>query len=183
MRVLIDTNVFLDVILARTGLMASSKAVLGKIADGENQYFVTAKSVVDIYYHVRRKIGDVETRRVLASFLDNLFIIDTTDKDCRWALSSPVKDYEDAVLVESAGREEMDAIVTRNVKDFRGITIPVWTPEEAVGDTGGDIEGDLSAGGEGFSTLCGDGDAGAVVLDVSGAKYGGVVGVDKADGV
>lgn len=44
-------------------------------------------------------------------------MLDTTSLDCRKAISSEIGDYEDAIMVETAIRSEMDCIVTRNVRD------------------------------------------------------------------
>ena len=46
------------------------------------------------------------------------------------ALLSPVTDYEDAVQCESAIAENLDAIVTRNTKDFANSPILIYSPTE-----------------------------------------------------
>ena len=48
--------------------------------------------------------------------------------DCRKAISSEISDYEDAIMVETAIRSEMDCIVTRNVKDYTKSSIKVCEP-------------------------------------------------------
>lgn len=42
-----------------------------------------------------------------------LYLLDTTSLDCRKAISSEISDYEDAIMVETAIRSEIDCIVTR----------------------------------------------------------------------
>lgn len=49
------------------------------------------------------------------------------------ALVSPLADYEDAVLVEAAGAVGIDAVVTRNVRDFKAASLRVYTPGELLG--------------------------------------------------
>ena len=48
--------------------------------------------------------------------------------DCRKAISSEINDYEDAIMVETAIRSEMDCIVTRNVKDYTKSSVKVCEP-------------------------------------------------------
>lgn len=44
------------------------------------------------------------------------------------ALSLDFKDYEDAVQHECAAAEKLDAIVTRNIKDYRNAALEVYSP-------------------------------------------------------
>lgn len=50
--------------------------------------------------------------------------------DCRKAVSSNLSDFEDAVMTESAIREEMDCIVTRNLGNYKKVALQVYSPEE-----------------------------------------------------
>ena len=50
--------------------------------------------------------------------------------DCRKAISSNLSDFEDAVMTESAIREEMDCIVTRNLGDYKKAALPVYSTDE-----------------------------------------------------
>ena len=71
----------------------------------------------------------METRRIITTLMGLVGIIDTTDMDCRRAVSSELNDYEDAVMVESAKRSGMDAIVTRNEKDYAASPVTVYLPD------------------------------------------------------
>ena len=55
-------------------------------------------------------------------------MLDTTSLDCRKAISSEISDYEDAIMMETAIRSEMDCIVTRNVKDYAKSSVKVCEP-------------------------------------------------------
>jgi hypothetical protein len=52
----------------------------------------------------------------------------TTSLDCRKAICSENSDYEDAIMVETAIRSEVDCIVTRNVKDYIKSSVKVYEP-------------------------------------------------------
>lgn len=65
--------------------------------------------------------------RVLFTLFD---VEDTFSTDCQLALGSPMKDYEDAIMVQTAVRIGADCIVTRNLKDYRLAALPIYSPEE-----------------------------------------------------
>lgn len=46
------------------------------------------------------------------------------------ALNSDYADFEDAIQIFSAVAQGLDAIVTRNAKDFRGSTLPIYSPTD-----------------------------------------------------
>ncbi len=49
---------------------------------------------------------------------------------CQLAPGSPVKDYEDAIMVQTAVRISADCIVTRNFKNYKLAALSVYSPEE-----------------------------------------------------
>ncbi len=57
-------------------------------------------------------------------------VVDTAAADCRRAIPSEISDFEDAVMAETALREEADCIITRNGRDFRDSPVPVLDPEK-----------------------------------------------------
>ena len=81
-------------------------------------------------------LGEVVQKLLIysASMLSKLFtlfhLLDTTFLDCRKAISSEIGDYEDAIMVETAIRSEIECIVTRNVKDYAKSSVKVWEPSE-----------------------------------------------------
>ena len=90
---------------------------------------ITAKSSTDIYYLMHRFTHDDAASRSVLEKLFCLFdVLDTTGEDCRLAASSPVSDYEDAVMIETAAHSGADFIVTRNTHDYRKSRVAVCTP-------------------------------------------------------
>lgn len=55
-------------------------------------------------------------------------LLDTAAIDCQRAISSNISDFEDAFMVETSVRSNIDCIVTRNIKDYTNSPIPVYTP-------------------------------------------------------
>ena len=76
-----------------------------------------------------QKIRRAARARECISLLLSLFEIAPVNKTAlERALNLPFKDFEDAVLHESARLVNADAIVTRNTADFKHSDIPVRLP-------------------------------------------------------
>ena len=76
--------------------------------------------------------SDTETRKILSKLFILFHLLDTTSLDCRKAISSEIGDSEDAIMMETAIRSEMDCIVTRNVKDYAKSSIKVCEPSTLI---------------------------------------------------
>ena len=129
MRVLVDTSVIIDALQSRAPFSEVAQKLFIYSANKQFEGYITAKSVTDIYYLTHRLThNDVETRKILSKLFTLFHLLDTTSLDCRKAISSEIGDYEDAIMVETAIRSEMDCIVTRNVKDYMKSSVKVCEP-------------------------------------------------------
>ena len=131
MRVLVDTCVIVDALQSRAPFAEDAQKILLCSANRQFEGYITSKSATDIYYLTHRLThSDAETRVILSRLYTLFNLLDTTSLDCRKAISSEIRDYEDAVMVETAIRSEMDCIVTRNTRDYTKSTIAVYEPSE-----------------------------------------------------
>ncbi len=131
MTAVIDTCVIVDVLQNREPFSEDALKVLLAASNKRFHGVLTAKSITDIFYIVRRSLHNEVAAR---SQINKLFILfdvkDTFASDCQYALSSKTKDYEDAVMIETAKRIGADCIVTRNLKDYVSSEMPVYSPAE-----------------------------------------------------
>ncbi len=131
MRALLDTCVIIDTLQNRTPFSEHTKKVFVAAANNAFLGYISAKALTDIYYLTHRYTHNDKTSRDVLNKLVALFdVLDTTGMDCRKAIPSPTSDFEDAVMIETAIRTEVDCIVTRNTDDFSKSPIPVYTPEQ-----------------------------------------------------
>lgn len=129
MKVLIDTNIFIDFLQDRQPFANDSREVIFQALNYEG--YIAASNITDIYYlQYRRTRSRRKTKKDIFDLLKVFDIIDTTGIDCRNALINNIKDFEDAVLVESAKRNNIDCIITRNTKDFENSGVKVYNPVE-----------------------------------------------------
>lgn len=130
MKVLFDTNVILDVMLLREPFSKSSALLLAEVERMNIEGFICSTTVTTIHYLVEKTKGRKEALSQIKNLL-KIFQITQVDKSClESALNSKITDFEDAVLDESAYRERVDGIVTRNEKDFKHSKLSIYNPEE-----------------------------------------------------
>jgi predicted nucleic acid-binding protein len=132
MKVLLDTNVVLDVLLQRGAWLAEADAIWQASVDDRLESCITTSSLTDIYYISRRLVGEQAAREAVRKCLDVLTIL-TVDKDTlEQAHALAVADFEDALQVSAAARNGLDALVTRDPDDFAACPISVLSPTDLV---------------------------------------------------
>lgn len=113
-KALIDTNVVLDALAARDPFRKDAEQIFLLAAEEAFQGYITANSLTDIYYLVRKNTTEAVAREAIRNLLHLFAVVDTSGKDCEKALDSPIKDYEDALITECAKKAGVDLIVTRD---------------------------------------------------------------------
>lgn len=128
MKVLLDTNVVLDVLLEREPFLADSKAVWQACDDGRIQGYVLASAVTDIYYIARKTAGGAVARRAVEVCLAAFSVCMVDQEVLERALELAGSDYEDNVQIAAAMQSKVDAIVTRDPHDYAHASVTVITP-------------------------------------------------------
>jgi predicted nucleic acid-binding protein len=118
MKVLIDTNIILDILLAREPFLSLAKKLIHMIDHGEIQAYITANSITDIVYIIRKTYSLDEIRHAILSLLNQIDVIDVCRNDILAAFELGFNDFEDALQSSCAERARIEYIVTRNQKDF-----------------------------------------------------------------
>lgn len=126
MRILVDTNIVLDIFLNRQPFAEDATALLRAIATDQVIGYVSAPSLTDIFYIARRQTKNVNRGRQAIAMTLRLFQICLVDRSIlEAAFNSELADFEDAVQIACAVAQNLDAIVTRNPKDFQTNLIPI----------------------------------------------------------
>jgi len=130
MKVLIDTNVILD-ILIKCEPHFNDSLLFMRLCGTRITGCITASQTTDIFYLLRRYGKDGQSAKdILKKLTDNIKIFDITAADVMNALSAKMPDYEDALLACCAKRQKAEYIITRNDKDFNASCVPALSPQE-----------------------------------------------------
>lgn len=132
MRVLVDTNVVLDVLLDRKPFAEAATQVFALVEESKIEGFLCATTVTTIDYLLAQALVPAKAREALHRLL-NLFEIAPVNRPVlEQALRSDISDFEDAVLEQAGRLVGADVIVTRNLKDFQISAITVFDPLELI---------------------------------------------------
>lgn len=129
--VLIDTNIFIDVLQDRIPFTDNSQAVIGLVTQKKIKGAVAAHSITNLWYILRKTHSDEERRNYILSLFE-IFDVISIDKNRLVAAleNSNFKDFEDCLQDECAYGINADYIITRNAKDFESSMVKALTPEE-----------------------------------------------------
>ena len=131
MKILLDTNIIIDIISKRSGY-EDSLQVFKYCELGWVRAFISATTVTDIMYILRKQIEPHDVRAAMETLFLIVDIASVTKDDIMHALSSNLKDFEDAVQVACAKRNGANYIITRNIKDFNHADVMALDPRDAI---------------------------------------------------
>jgi predicted nucleic acid-binding protein len=120
-RVLLDTNVVLDVLMARAPYLDHALAVFALVESGRIRGVLGATTVTTVFYLAAKAVGTEAARRYVRALLE-IFDVAVVDRSVLVrALARGFVDYEDAVLHEAAGMASVHAVVTRDRSGFQAM--------------------------------------------------------------
>ncbi len=127
-KLLVDTNIILDVALKRQPFFEqSSRLFLTALEKGVSLY-VTATTITDLYYIIRKAKGHSVALMFIGNLLNFTEVAGVDRAVIVEALESRIADFEDAVQISAARNSSIRMLVTRNSKDFEGAPLKVSTP-------------------------------------------------------
>ena len=123
LKLLLDTNVILDVVLARAPWDVEAVLLLEAISRGRAAGFVAGHAVTTVHYVVERAKGRAAAVTAVSDLLQLVDVVPLDAADFQRALSFGLRDYEDAVQAAACLRIGADVLVTRNARDFKGAPV------------------------------------------------------------
>ncbi|RKI64383.1 PIN domain-containing protein [bacterium 1xD42-67] len=133
MKLLIDTNVVLDVLLRREPFSKTAAEVLNLTQRDDVREYVSASAITDIYYIANKQMKDRDAvRDLLKRLLMVVSVVAVSEREIQNALNLAWGDFEDSVQYSVALLNEMDGIVTRNPSDYQEANMRIWLPEQAL---------------------------------------------------
>ena len=131
MKILVDTNVIIDILQKREPFFADSYQALRRIIGAHGECLVCASAVTDIFYLLRTSLSSpTEARDRIEQLSQLVTFADVLGTDIHAALDRSMADFEDAVVDAVAERTETRYILTRNTGGFANSTVPAITPSD-----------------------------------------------------
>ena len=128
-RLFLDTNIVVDLLDRREPFCHDAVRLFTMAYNKQVQLIVSPMTYTTASY-LLRKHGPEGVRNLLANFrqLSRIAVVDERTVDD--SLASQFKDFEDAMRYYTALKAKVDAIITRNGKDFTASKLPVMTATE-----------------------------------------------------
>jgi len=136
MRVLLDTNIVLDVLLKRAPWVVEASAIWKANDDGRIVGYLMASALTDIFYIARRLAGKESARAAVQTYLDAFEFCPVDRHTLERAHVLSGTDFEDNLQMVCAEIAQLDAIVTRDPGDFKNSTITALTPANVLARLG-----------------------------------------------
>ena len=131
MKILVDTNIILDVLLKREPHNKAAQVIMTKCADREITGYLAAHSIPNIFYVLRKEYSQEERRKFIKNLCEIFRISDQNAEKIILAIDNEqFSDFEDCLQMECAKSYGAKYIVTRNIEDFRSSKVKAITPQD-----------------------------------------------------
>jgi predicted nucleic acid-binding protein len=130
LKVILDTNVVLDLLLAREPFVKSAVDIFCLVETSRIEACLCATTFTTIDYLLTRSLPVSDSRDALKRLISLFEIAPVNRSVIARALACRMNDFEDAVLAEAGHMVGASSIVTRNVKDFAMSGLKVFDPDE-----------------------------------------------------
>lgn len=130
MRVLLDTDVVLDLITAREPFAAEAAELFDLAERGAFEPHISALTPLNVFYVGRKAKSSTDLRTSVQQLILSTTVCPLNSAMLIAAFATPFSDYEDAVQHCCATASSLEAIITRNTRDYKNATLPIFTPTE-----------------------------------------------------
>lgn len=129
-RVFVNTNIILDLLSRREPFYPAAAKLFSEADRGKLRIYVSSLSFATIYYIVAKNTSPAKARQIIGQFKVLVHVLSVDDKIIELALSSPFSDFEDAIQYYAAIENNINILLTRNIKDYKKSEIPIMSVED-----------------------------------------------------
>ncbi len=130
MKVLIDTNVILDLLLAREPFVNPAAEIFSMAEQSTISAFLCATTITTVDYIINQSLSRSESKKAVHRLMGLFEVAPVNRSVIEEALQSKITDFEDAILAHAGNLSGVDVIITRNTKDFKHSPIKAVDPTE-----------------------------------------------------
>ena len=131
-KLFVDTNIVLDLLQKREEFYREAQELFTLADKKKVKLYISSLTIANTHYLLSRHYNSNDARKILAKFKVLVEVLSLDHKIIDLALTSDLKDFEDAVQYYTALENNMDLIITRNKRDFKKQSIPILTAKEYI---------------------------------------------------
>jgi predicted nucleic acid-binding protein len=128
-KLFIDSDIILDLLIKRNEYDSSAKLftlIDKKLFSG----FTSPIVIANVHYIMTKYSGKEKSIQNLKLIRKLLNIVCIDEEIIDEALNENASDFEDSIQYIASFKNEIDFIITRNVKDYKGSKVPVLTAKD-----------------------------------------------------
>jgi predicted nucleic acid-binding protein len=129
-RLLVDTNIVIDLLAKREKFLTEAQELFTLSDKKEVKLYVSSLTFANTHYILSQSLKIDDSRKILRKFKVLVEVLPMDDKIIDLSLDSDFKDFEDAIQYYTALENDLELILTRNLKDFKLSRIPVLTAKD-----------------------------------------------------
>lgn len=133
MKLLVDTNVVLDLLLDRLPFSDDAALLFERVESGAVTAVLCGTTITTIHYIAAETIGSRKAKVAIGNLMSLCEIAPAGRAVLEDALASDSRDFKDAVIAAAARGNGVDAIVSRDASGFRKCGIPVYDARQVLG--------------------------------------------------
>ncbi|MEO6521143.1 MAG: PIN domain-containing protein [Mucilaginibacter sp.] len=131
--VFVDTNILIDFLADRKPFSKFAIDIFDRAENNKVKLYMSSHSYATTHYLLKKYLAEEDIRGALLSLLDFIAIVPIDFEIIKKSLMSKHKDFEDAIQILAAHSiNNLDFIVTRDLKDFKDAGIAVLPPDELI---------------------------------------------------
>jgi len=131
-KVFVDTDIIYDLLAKRDPFYFAAARLFTLADEGKIQIFISALSLPNVHYLLSKKKSEEEAKQILRKFKVLVHVTPLDEKIIDLALNSEFSDFEDAIQYFSALQNEVELLLTRNLKDYKKAQISVLTAQDFI---------------------------------------------------
>lgn len=130
MKILVDTNIFLDILLQRKPFFTDSQRVFKLVENQLVEGFIAPITINNIVYIARKSHQQDQIKNFIIAMSDTFEICQMNSDTVRQATKLHFSDFEDALQASMAAAHNCNFIITSNVRDYQRSPVSAITAME-----------------------------------------------------
>ncbi len=129
-KILVDTNIVIDLLAKRDKFLIEAQELFTLSDRKKVKLYVSSLTFANTHYILSQSLKIENSRKILRRFKVLVEVLPMDDKIIDLSLDSEFKYFEDAIQYYTALENNLELILTRNLKDFKLSKIPVLTAKD-----------------------------------------------------
>jgi len=131
-KVFVDTDIIYDMLAKREPHYQAAARLFTLVDEDQIQIFISALTVANIHYLISKQRTATKAKQIIRNFRLLVHIVPVNEKIIDLALNSDFSDFEDAIQYFSALENDIELLLTRNLKDYKKAGIVVMTAQDYI---------------------------------------------------